>query len=262
MKDRTFSILAALSLCLSMPAWSEEPATAAPADEERAAVVEILEKADAAARKVRAVRFKASSEPSGVVTNFIGSATGEGYLEGWDETTRRPLKFWAHVQATAPNSKEASELTGGGDGESYFIIDHKNKKAYEDIDPGVLGTGGQTLSALGIPQFVHPEPYRRELAAKRLELLGTETVDGVECYQIQVTYDGGGPGGAEIGSLWSISTEDYLPRRRVRQFAIPQQGEGELVIALSNLQIDPEVSSDLFKLDLPEGYEQVDDFAP
>ncbi len=262
MMKKAITVVAMLGCLLALPGRGEEPAAAAPVEDTRAAALEVLEKAGAAAAKVRSVRFKAFTKPTGIVNSFVGSAAGEGYMEGWDAATQRPQKFWVHVQASPPGKEETSELTGGGDGETYFLIDHKNKKAYEDLDPGVLGTGGQTLQTIGLVQFVHPDPYQRELEGKSLELLGTEKVSGVECYLVKVAYAGGGPGGAEVGSIWSFSTEDYLPRRRVRQFAVPQQGVGELEIVLTDLEIDAEVTADLFKLKLPEGYEQIDDFAP
>jgi outer membrane lipoprotein-sorting protein len=111
-------------------------------------------------------------------------------------------------------------------------------------------------------QFVHPTPFKLDLESESIELLPSAMVAGEECHVIRVGYSSGGPSGAETGSTWSLAKSDFLPRRQVRHFAIPQQGEGDLVITLNDLQIDTELDGKLFKLVLPKGYEQIDDFAP
>ncbi|MEM9592930.1 MAG: hypothetical protein AAGD06_01615 [Acidobacteriota bacterium] len=221
--------------------------------------LEILKQADEASRAVTTVRFHAKAEPAGVIANFIGAVEGTALMNGWNPEIRRPLKFWAKAEAKAPGTGAEMDMTCGGDGETFFLVDHKTKKGYEDMDPAVLGTGGQTLGALGLAQFVHPEPFQRELDATAIELLGKGEVMGEECWKIRVTYAPGS--GNDSGADWCISTRDHLPRQQIRKFAFPQ-GEGELAITLSSLEVDPKFESALFKMDLPEGYEAVDDFAP
>ncbi len=106
-------------------------------------------------------------------------------------------------------------------------------------------------------EVVHPRPSDDGIGADSAELQGTETVGGVECHKVHVVYSGG-----QGESTWFFSTEDYLPRRRVRHFNVPDQGEGTLEITITDLEIDPEVEPETFKMKLPEGYEKVDDFAP
>ncbi len=234
---------------------AEATEEAAEAEMEDSEAVKLLKKADAAIKAVTGVRYKGMAEPDGVVTNFISASEGEGIMVGWSD--RRPEKFRVHVKSTKPGSDEALEVTGGGDGETFFLLDHVTKKAYQDIDPGVMGSNRNALFSIGLGEFVHPTPFDDEIGAETVELQGTETVAGVECHKVYVDY-GGGRG----QSTWYFSTEDLLPRRRVRHFDIPQQGKGTLVITLTELETDPEVADETFQLTLPEGYEKVDDFAP
>ena len=236
-------------------------AAAVPAAEEVAEVaaeeseaVKIFRKVDAAAKAVTGVRYKVSSEPSGVATTFVAPAEGGGVMFGW--TGQQPEKFAMKVKTTQPGTDEPLEFTGGGDGETFFLVDHVGKKAYEDFDPAVMGSGGQALFAVVMAEFVHPTPFSDEINADVAELQGTETVAGVECHKIHVVYSGG-----RGESTWFVSTEDYLPRRRIRHFTTPQ-GEGSLDIVISELEVDPEVGDGDFAMKLPEGYERVDDFAP
>lgn len=251
----------ALLLILLSSAWTaagEDASTDAAAEPRSAEAVEILTKADEAARKVRSVRFRSVSKPTGVVVNFIGPSEGEGVIEGWDEVLERPRKFWAHVETRPPGSEAPIEITGGGDGESYFLIDHSTRRGYEDMDPAVMGTIGQAVFFVGFAQFVHPTPFKRDLEAEKVALLGKEEAGGVECYKIRVEYGDG----VESGSTWFISIADLLPRKRVRHYSVPQQGDGDLEVTLTALEIDPELEAGLYKMKLPEGYEQIDDFAP
>ena len=230
--------------------------SAVPAEEDsRSKALEILREADAAAKAVKAVRYTGHTKPSGIAENFVSAAEGEGIMVGW--LGNLPEKFWAHVKTTQPGSDEPVELTGGGDGDTFFIINHQEKKAYEDMDPAVMGSKASTLQNFGMAELVHATPFDDELSADELEYQGIETVGDVKCHKIYVVYAGG-----RQKSTWFFSTDDLLPRRRIRYFSIPEQGEGSLEITLARLEVDPDIDPAVFKLKLPEGYEQVDDFAP
>ncbi len=222
---------------------------------DHAKAVKLLKQVDAAIKAVTGVRYRGTARPTGVATNFMSAAEGEGLMVGW--TGRAPEKFYSRVRTTRQGTGEAMEITGGGDGETYYLIDHTAKKAYHDMDPDVMGTGGQALASIGLAEFVHPNPFDDEIGADVVELQGKETVGGVECHKVHVAYSGG-----RSESTWFFSTEDYLPRRRVRHFDVPAQGQGTREITLTELEVDPEVGPETFKLKLPEGYEEVDDFAP
>jgi hypothetical protein len=233
------------------PAEVAEVAEEATEDSE---AIEILRKVDAAAKAVGAVSYKVSSVPAGIAVNFLSASEGGGVMTGW--TGQRPEKFRMSVKTTRPGTGEAMAVTGGGDGEMFFLLDHLDKKAYEDFDPAVMGAGGNALGAVSMLEFVHPTPFSDEINADVAELQGTEDVGGVECHRIDVVYSGG-----RGKSTWFVSTEDFLPRRRIRHFTTPQ-GEGTLDVVVTDLVVDPDIGPDTFAMKLPEGYEQVDDFAP
>ncbi len=237
------------------PVGTAEATAAEVAEVEDSEAVKLLKQVDAAIKAVEGVRYKGSAVPTGVATNFMSAAEGEGLMVGW--TGSGPEKFHGRVSTTRQGTGEAMEITGGGDGETYYLIDHQAKKAYQDMDPDVMGGGGQALNSIGMLEFVHPNPFDDEIGADVVELQGKETVGGVECHKVHVAYSGG-----RGESTWFFSTEDYLPRRRIQHFTIPEQGEGTLEITITDLEIDPQVRPEIFRMKLPEGYQQVDDFAP
>jgi outer membrane lipoprotein-sorting protein len=241
-----------LALALVAPVAAEQ----APAESDRSAeALEIVEKADAAIKKIGSVRLEARATPSGSAERFLSASEGTAVLVGWNGSTAE--RFYSHVTTKRQGTGETLELTGGGDGDNYFIIDHGAKQAYEDMDPAVLGSGRNALGVVGMIEFVHDSPFDDELNADKLELLGEEKVGDEECYKVRVVYAGG-----QGESTWFFSKSDFLPRRRVRKFDIPQQGEGALEITITKLEVDPKVDPGIFKLQLPEGYEQIDDFYP
>lgn len=242
----------ALGLAVS-PAWSEEAKTE-PAETRDAKALEILKKADEATKKVTSARFKATSKPEGFVTQYFPAAEGRGHIAGWNG--RGPEKFYGDVKGNRPGSDAGIHATGGGDGESFYVIDHIGKKGYEDMDPAVMGDAGGMLAGFGMPELVNPNAFGDELAADVVELQGEETIAGVPCYKIHVVY------AANQGkSTWYLSQEDYLPRRRTQFYESPQ-GTGTFTVTVSDLEVNPELDGAFYRMSLPEGYEQIDDFAP
>ncbi len=241
-----------LLLVLAGPAVGETEESAASRSPE---AVAILEQVDRAVKAVHSVRYDVSTEPSGVAENFASAARGSSILVGWNGTTAE--RFYSHVETKNADTGETVELTAGGNGDMFFIIDHQTKKAYEDMDPAVMGSGGRALRAVAMIEFVHDRPFDDEIGAEKIELQEEETVGGEECYKVHVTYAGG-----QGETTWFFAKKDFLPRRRVRHFSIPGQGEGALAIDVTNLEVNIEPDESLFVLKLPEGYEQIDDFAP
>jgi outer membrane lipoprotein-sorting protein len=226
-------------------------------DEQDPDPVEILKKADAAIKEVSGVAYTAKSTPTGIAENFVSAAEGEAVVIGWRDDWGQPEKYYVHITTTQQGSDEPLELTGGGNGEMFFLIDHSAKKAYEDMDPNVMGSSGNTLQGFGMREFVHDHPFDDEINAETVTYEGIETVNGEECHKILVEYPQ-----PNQKSTWFFDTDDYLPRRRVQHFSMGDRGEGTIAIEIVKLEINPEVDASTFVLKLPEGYEQIDDFAP
>ena len=139
----------------------------------------------------------------------------------------------------------------------FYLVDKAAKKAYEDIDPAVIGTRGRVIPAIAMVEFVHPTPFSDEINGRSQELKGITKVGDEECFEIHVVYAAGNQ-----ESHWFFSTKDYLPRRRDSIFTGQDgQRQGRQVI-LTSLEVDPKFEKSPFKLVLPEGFTKTDDFAP
>jgi len=228
------------------------PAPAPTINPDEPVAVQILKRADAAARAIDSIYYKATTTPIGRATGWIPATEGETILAGWNGTM--PARFWARITTVQPDSDKADEFTGGANGETFFLLDHRSKRAYSDFDPNVLGKAGRALSAIQLPELVHPTPFADEIGAESVELVGEEEVGGVPCHKVRVVY------GASFGeSTWFLSKEDHLPRRRIRVFG---GIEASVDTTLTDLEVNPDTATDRFTLELPDGYELIDDFAP
>ncbi len=239
-----------LGLCLAIPSLAEEKTSGGKLPE----AVEILKKADAAAKEVHSVRYTIKTTAFGVASSFASVLEGETVMVGWSGTG--PEKFFTRVR-TKSRSGEPVDVTAGGDGEVYFLIDHTSKKAYEDIDPEVIGSNASAVAVANLQEFVHDAPFDEQMKGETIGFEGEESVDGEDCYKIRLEDYGG-----RVESTWYFSKKDYLPRKRVQHYDFPDRGKGRLEISVSDLELEPELAADLFKLKLPDGYEQSDDFAP
>ncbi|HEX4954754.1 MAG TPA: hypothetical protein VF017_15280 [Thermoanaerobaculia bacterium] len=247
-------LLGALLGPAAAPALAQGEAAASTGDREQA--LDVLRRAASALSALSSVRYRARIVPRGIGERFWPAAEGVAVLSGWDAALHRPARFFFDLETRRAGAAQASRISGGGNGETYFVVDHAAKKSYHDMDPLVLGSHGQTLARFEMDEFVMEHPLADELAAREVSYLGIRVRNGREHHEIHVQYSAG-----RGEATWLFATDDLLPRWRIQKFSIPQ-GEGSLEIDIVELEIDPDLPASVFDLQLPAGYQAVDDFAP
>ena len=234
-------------------------AAAAYADEKPGAEltdpIEILRKADAAAKAVKAVQYKVSYKGIMAAEKQVPVMEGTVLFTGW--AFNAPEKYRCDAKIQRPGSSEVREVTIGTDGETYYLMDHKAKKAHVDVDPGVIGSTGRQALALVMAEFVHPTPFNDEINGRDQTLKGSKKIGNEDCYEISLAY-----ASAPQEAVWCFSKKDFLPRGVQRLRKMPVGGQGGQEWMLTDLIVDPEPAKDAFAFKLPEGYTQTDDFAP
>jgi len=217
--------------------------------------VEILKKADAACKAVDFIQYTANVKGEGAAEKFVPKASGTAVLKDWGKNGPAQYRFEAKIEK--PGSSDVAEVTVGSDGKTYFLIDAKEKKVYEDVDPTVVGTAGRGAGMLTMAEFVHPEPFSDEIKGFKQELKDSAKIGDEDCYQVHVTYTDGGQEAA-----WYFSKKDFLPRRVDRFRKMPTGETGSTSLVVTKLTVDPKIDKDPFKLVVPEGFTKIDDFAP
>lgn len=238
------------TLCLLLAlAWTSSAAHA----EEMTDPVEILKKVDAATRAVKSVKFNVSADGSSARSHKIkGSIIMTGYADG------APEKYFFELSVELPDSADTRRVTGGTDHDMYFIVDHKSKKAYEDLDPAVMGSAGRLFRQATMIEFLHEAPFSDEINGKNQELKGSEKIGDEDCYVVYVEY----AGVQNRSATWSFSKKDFLPRRRIDAFTSRDGNPTTTRKTITELVVDPKIDEKVFKVNLPAGYTKTDDFAP
>jgi hypothetical protein len=217
--------------------------------------VEILKKADAACKALDFVQYTATVQGSGAAESFVGKSSGTVVLKGRTNSGAAQYRYEAKLERAG--SSDINDITVGSDGKTYFLIDAKAKKVYEDIDPAVVGTAGRAVRGLTMGEYLHPKPYSDEINGKKQELKGTTKVGDEDCYEVHVQY-----GREGLEATWFFSKKDFLPRRVDRRFQVPTGEKGGTQLIVTKLTVDPKLDKDPFKLVVPEGFTKIDDFAP
>jgi hypothetical protein len=236
---------------MPVAAWAGEKKGGEPA-----CPVEILKKVDAACKAVKTVKYDVVFEATGPTPAKNAKVEASVILSGFAHGSPEKSLIDARVQRA--ESAEVRRITGGGDGEAFFVVDHQAKKAYEDIDPQVVGSFGRTLGSAVMIEFVHEKPFSDEINGKSQELRGSKEINGVDCYEIYVVY----AAKAAPKATWYFGKKDFLPRGRIDEFTGPDGQKTVWKKMISNLLVEPKLDKEVFKLKLPEGYTKTDDFAP
>ncbi|UCE59171.1 MAG: hypothetical protein JSU63_17220 [Phycisphaerales bacterium] len=218
--------------------------------------IEILKRADAAARRVKTVQYDVVVETTGAFRTQIeraeGTFLGTGYVDGF------PEKYRVDFTLTMPGSPIPIKLSLGTDNEKFFLVDHQSKTAHEDMYVGVQGPTGRGVMQGLLGEFHHPTPFDDEINGRSHELIGSEEIHGEDCYKVHVIYIR--EDSPDV--IWYFSKKDYLPRRRVDLHTRGEMANSRLIRTVKNLVVNPKLAPDCFKLKVPPGYAKTDEPAP
>lgn len=240
-------------MLLAVSVRAEEPAKAGKLTDP----VEILKKADEVCKPVKSLKYTASR--AGLHADAEKTPKGTGTLISLPSVDKKPAMFKVQIKWTKPGETDVNEITAGCDGDNFYVMDHKTKKVYVDVDPAVFGGFRGPIQGLRMAEFGHESPFGDEINGKVKELIGVEKVGEEECYHIHVEYSGSNDG---LHTDWWISTKDFYPRRadRVQPNRSGEKGGGTM--SLTGLEVNPKADPKDFALVVPEGYTKVEDFAP
>lgn len=229
--------------------------TASKAPDELTDAREILKLADQAIKRVKSVSYKGTFQGTGKMAGRTPWVSGKVVLSG--KGTQGPQQFRMNVDVRFSDGLASKNLTLGSDGHVNYLIDPSTKTAHIRIGASVMGPRGFAALAIAMPHFSHPNAFLDELSMDLATLVGSATVGGVDCYEIQLQ-----DADDSAEHMWWFSKKDLLPRRR--QIILPdaKSTESTIDLTLTELQADPEFDIDPFDFVLPEGYTKTSEPAP
>lgn len=242
--------------CALFAAWlalSASVAAAGDGDERKA--LDILKKADAATKAVKAFSCKAEFHGTGGLANRVPIIKGTvkarqarpgilGVVFGGKRG--RPSQRITGV-LTPPGAEKAEPFDIACDGKRAVLIDSSRKIA----TLGDLPQAKEMLRAgrpLYMLELLHPTPFRDEISAKELRYEGVEEIEGVPCDVVFVVYRN-----SHIDSRWHFGRDDALPRRVERHHG-RLGGSGSMVLTLSELVVGSSFGASVFAPPIPKGY--------
>ncbi len=235
---------ALLAISASMAAAGDEPDA-----------LEILKKADAATRAVKAFSCKAEFQGIGGIADRVpiikGTVKARQARPGilglvFGDKGGRPSQ-WIKGALTSPGATTAEPFEIACDGKQAFLIDAQLKIVTRGELPQAEGMlkPGQPLYML---ELLHPTPFTDEITAKSVRYEGVEDVEGVACDVVFVVYRK-----SDIDSRWFFGRDDSLPRRVERRYH-RLGGSGSTVLTLGDLVVAPSLSASDFAPPIPKGY--------
>ena len=238
-------------LCLCTAAGAEEPGKK---DGEPTDAKAILQRVSEALKTTPMVSYRAEYKVVGWATAFVPNMEGPVVIGG--QSKYKIQRYYCQLKVQKEGSSEVREFTAGCDGENFFIIDPKTKTAHQDIDPGVIGANGWSISQIMIPEFGAPDALDKLLKTAKIEIKGAKMVGEEECMEVRIQAD------APQDAVWTVSKKDFLPRRITAVFKNGAGVESSADLILHDLKVGPKFVKSPFELVVPEGYKKTDDFAP
>lgn len=269
MKTRT--VVAALVVfagVFAVKAAAQQPKVDQAASGNGPDVMEILKKADAATRAVKAVAYQGELYGTGALKNRVPHVKGTlkvkqgkrsllGTLTG--QASGCPLiRFEGTV--LEPGATEEVALKVATDGKRGYRLREKEAAFVQ----GELPAADDLLRpayAIYMREYLYPTPFSDELEGKSARYEGTKEIGGVQCHVVYVVYQD------DSESRWYFGKEDYLPRR-VDRISKRRSSAGEVrpkdddaktedaqVMTLTLLDTNPTFAKDEFRLKRPKGVE-------
>lgn len=249
-RTKIASIASFCGLFVAMAVCAEEPSSATKDKPDPKAIVQ---KSAEAISKLKVVSYDLEYKVSGFFEMWAPNLTGPVVMG--KESPDHAKRFFCKLKFQKPGSSDATEVTAGADGTTYYLIDDKTKTVHADIDSQVLGKNGDTISMTLIREFGMAKPFEDALKSGDMKYVREVKVDGHDCRVISFRSSAATP---ELE--WYFSKEDSLLRGT--RFAMKNQGsEGAGEAILHNLKVDPKLDKDPFALVVPSGYKKTDEFA-
>lgn len=208
----------------------------------------IVRRADDASKRVTDVVYEAECYATGPLADRIPRMKGRVAIHESKPPKANLCRL--DLAISADPQKQGHDLMVACDGQFVTVVDHDRKMYTREPLP----KGQILINAVGLmlmTELASPTPFTDELASPNLAVVGVETVGGVACDVVMVSY------AADSGSTarWYFAKSDGLPRRVDRTIDSPD-GRTTVTLAISSMDITPVFDHGMFRLEAPDGYEK------
>lgn len=245
-------ILCVLSFGAAIAAAQTPAAPAPSAQPELTNGRRILEKSDAALKSITAATYDVEAFAGPMQAPDMVKFAGNGSVA--DKVERGLPRFRVKGSMTtkgrdaAGNPVPGKNLEIAYDRKEFSAINESERMYGTSRNPMDFGPIVDMTAIAIAHEFCNPQPFKAELEGS-VDLEGSEAVGGVDCYVLKVVY----PQGSVLTRFW-IGKGDFLPRKMVREADQGPNGRVVGTTTLTNLQVNPTLAEDAFRVKRPDGY--------
>lgn len=207
--------------------------------------VEILRSAQEALAQAENVTLSARSEivaESGLLSAFKLGAEGEVWARR-EEDGRWTRAMVGQADEIGTTRQLPFSIVKSDQRASW--VDHEKQEIVHATGRQMKGQMWGSSELLGVDMVLGGVPYAKELSARTLESLGTETIGGTLCDVVRVD-----AGERSLPARWYIGASDGFPRRIVEELV-----EGaQRVYEFEKVALDTEIEASRFEIANPGTY--------
>lgn len=204
---------------------------------------EIIAKVDQTTKAVKMVSYKAEAWGEGNLKDRMPRVRAT--VKAKESGDKVPyVRFEGAVKMRDSDEAYPFHLVVGE--REVISLDQKRKVCTVGDLPEGLDLVADPMVSLFMQEFLHPTPFRDELAADSRTYEGEKTVGGTACHVIHVVY-----AGRQDEARWYFGIDDSLPHRVDRILK-----DGVRVLQLSDINTAPEFDGTTFATEVPSGYQE------
>lgn len=204
-----------------------------------------LERAREAIQEAKSMSYEIRAKTSG---GFGPSLDITGRVEMLRNPSRAGTWFVRREGVAKLKGMDDIQYLVVGDGQTMQWLDHEKKTLYERYTHAARDRQISISQNGWLMHLGDRDPFKREMGAESVTLVGTETFDGTPCEIVFVNH---GENRQNL-KIW-FGVEDRLPRK-VEQSISGAGMSMTTVYELLDFKLNPDVKEDRFKLEPPAGY--------
>ncbi|MCK5145633.1 PQQ-binding-like beta-propeller repeat protein [bacterium] len=204
---------------------------------------EILRISGLACEAIPTPQYKINLYGTGALESRMGNVTFT------NSTIGNVMRFQG--EGSSPGNPEVNSFYVGFNGNSFYAVDHEAKKLHVNFESNVMGEWAGLRRFGNLGKFGIENGFNSEINnSKLIELRGIVNIEGTECYEIYVDY----PGEGSRPDIWFISTKDFLPKKYIELYTMPDGSTGEMIKVLLKVVPEPTYEKGFFDIPTLDGY--------
>lgn len=210
----------------------------------------ILERANAAAKALKAISYDAKIFAEGPLARNVPTFSGNIIAERGVIASKPKARISG--ESIAPGGTTPTQFRYATDSKQAYRIDDQKKQFISGAATTLEST---ELTALLPPKYFVDAPFRGEMNMQMVSYEGVEKIDGVDCDVIKISFDAN----SDRAMKYWLGAKDSLLRKIenvmiIRAPGNPDPERGRIVFETSHFTAEPKIDDSTFALVAPEGY--------